>query len=240
MFMSAESNIPKRKSFIALFDILGFKDLVNNDKLEDVYKVFMSVSNLINDTRAMAGHLDALLESKVDAVLNYSDTFLIYTLDISSLDQKKIDHAFHELLAGCDSLFISANENKLPIRGAITVGDIIVSNDIVIGKPIVQAYELEKQQEWIGCRISESALGSISKKAIDEHIKAMAIIEYEIPCKSGKVEKMFAYNWTESLPFKKGDFEILNKRGRVDWTVERKHKNTWEFIKYLKSIGESA
>lgn len=240
MIIKAEINMPKSKSFIALFDILGFKDLIRNDELEDVYKVFLRVSNLINDTKEMAGHLQALLETKVVTVLNYSDTFLIYSLDINDIKENRIDKAFHAILAACDSLFIAANENRLPIRGSITVGDIIVSGDVVMGKPIVEAYEMERQQEWIGCRISREALECISNKAIDEHTKDLAIIEYEIPCKSGNVERMLAYNWTGSRPFREGNFSILNKRGRIDWTVERKHRNTWEFIKYLKSIAPSA
>ena len=232
--------MPKSKSFIALFDILGFKDLIRNDHLEDVYKVFLRVNNLINDTKEMAEHLEALFESKVVTVLNYSDTFLIYSLDISDIEQNRIDKVFQAVLAACDSLFIAANENRLPIRGSITVGDIIVSGDVVIGKPIVDAYEMERQQEWIGCRISRKALEYISNEAIDEHTKELTIIEYEIPCKSGDVERMLAYNWTGSRPFREGNFSILNKRDRVDWAVERKHRNTWEFIKHLKSIALSA
>ena len=240
MMNDTETKIPSRKCFIGLFDILGFKDLVKNDHLEEVYRVFLRVRNLINDSKAMAGHLEALLEKNVVTVVNYSDTFLIYTLDINNIEQDRIDRTFHAILAACDSLFIGANENELPIRGAITVGDIILSDDVVIGKPIAEAYKLGQQQEWIGCRVSKEALWRISDEAIDGHIKELAIIEYEIPCKNGKVEKMFAYNWTISLPFQKGDFRILNKRGRVDWTVERKHRNTWEFIKYLKSNLQSA
>lgn len=169
-------------------------------------------------------------------VLNYSDSFLMYTLDINDIKQDRIDNAFHAILAACDSLFVAANENRLPLRGSITVGDIIISDDLVIGKPIVDAYEMEQKQEWIGCWVSRNALELLSKEAFEEHIKKRAIVEYEIPLKKGNVEKMFAYNWTDSYPFRKGNFTILNKRDRIDWAVERKHRNTWEFINHLKSI----
>jgi len=226
-------NIQKIRSFIALFDILGFKNLINHDNLEDIYKVFLKVSSMINDYRDTQKHLGALMEPKIVSMINYSDTFLIYTKNIDGLEQSSIDEVFHVLLAACDFLFIAANESELPIRGAISVGDIILSDDVVIGKPIVEAYEMEQQQEWIGCMVSSNALGAISSGAKDNHIKDLAIVEYEIPCKKGKVERLFAYNWTLSETFKESGFRILNKKQSIDWSSERKHRNTWEFINSL-------
>jgi len=222
------------KSNPSLFDILGCKDLVRNDQLDNVYRVFLGVKDVKDNANEMTGHLQALLEPGVVTVVNYSDSFLIYTLDINDIEQDRIDKAFHTLLAACDSLFIAANENSLPLRASITVGDIIVSNNVVIGKPVIEAYEMEQQQEWIGCWVSKNALDLLSKEALEGHIKERAIVEYKIPLKKGNVEKMFAYDWTDSYPFRKGNYTILNKRDRIDWTVERKHRNTWEFINQLK------
>ena len=230
-----QPRIPKTKSFLALFDILGFKDLIRNDQLDSVYRVFLAVKDIKDNTKEMTEHLEALLEPGVVTVVNYSDSFLIYTLDINDIEQRRIDKAFHALLAACDSLFIAANENSLPLRGSITVGDIIVSDNLVIGKPVVEAYEMEQQQEWIGCWVSRNALDLLSKEALEGHIEEQAIVEYKIPLKKGNVGKMFAYNWTASYPFRKGNYTILNKRERIDWAVERKHRNTWEFINQLKS-----
>jgi hypothetical protein len=233
--IGVQPRIPKIKSFLALFDILGFKDLIRNDQLDHVYRVFLGVKDIKDNTKEMTEHLQALLEPGVVTVVNYSDSFLIYSLDINSIEQRRIDKAFHALLAACDSLFIAANENGLPLRGSITAGDIIVSDNVVIGKPVVEAYEMEQQQEWIGCWVSKNALDLLSKEALEEDIKERAIVEYKIPLKKGNVEKMFAYNWTASCPFRKGNYTILNKRDRIDWAVERKHRNTWEFINQLKS-----
>jgi hypothetical protein len=121
----------------------------------------------------------------------------------------------------------------MPIRGAITVGNIIVSGDIVLGKPIVDAYEIEKNQEWIGCTISSQAMRTLSKEARRGHSRENAVINYNVPCKNGIVKKLSAYNWTRSDPFRKGDYSILQKGGRVDWAIERKHRNTLDFIKYV-------
>jgi hypothetical protein len=164
MAIDTQPRIPKIKSFIALFDILGFKDLIRNDQLDDVYRVFLRLKDVKNNAKEMVGHLEALLETRVVTVLNYSDSFLMYTLDINDIKQDRIDNAFHAILAACDSLFVAANENRLPIRGSITVGDIIICDDLVIGKPIVDAYEMEQKQEWIGCWVSRNALDLLNSK----------------------------------------------------------------------------
>jgi hypothetical protein len=233
MTTTDDIEIPKRKCFVALFDILGFKDLVKTDNLDEVYKTFRGILNIKSDINEMAGHLDALLQENCISMHNYSDTFLIYTSDINNCDQKTVDKRFHALLASCDSLFISANENKLPIRGAISAGELIISEGIYIGKPIVEAYENEQQQEWIGCCISNDAINLISKDALNDHIREKAVVLYEVPCKDGDIKKVYVYNWTLSVLFKKGDYRILNKRDRHDWPTERKHRNTWDFIKFV-------
>ena len=67
--------------------------------------------------------------------------------DINGQNQKGIDEIFLALLAVCDSLFYAANEHRLPIRGTITAGELIVSNGIEIGTPIVDAYEKDAKRD---------------------------------------------------------------------------------------------
>jgi hypothetical protein len=227
------NGFPIIECFVALFDILGFKDLVRNSKLGDVFKTYQSVKTYIEE---MQSHLEALLRKKPLTIHNFSDTFLIYTCNIRGLIQKDIDEIFLSLLAACDSLFIAANENKLPIRGAITAGELIVADGIEIGKPIIDAYEKEKNQEWIGCWIDQECINKLSKEGIDEHKKEKVIIEYKIPLKDGKVEKKYAYNWVKSRPFQLGNYNFLEDSS--DWSAKRKQKNTKEFIDFVLDLQQ--
>lgn len=43
----------------------------------------------------------------------------------------------------------------------------------------------------------------------------------------------------KSEPFRSGDFRLLEKRKWHDWAIERKHRNTWGFMKYIESRSES-
>ncbi len=43
----------------------------------------------------------------------------------------------------------------------------------------------------------------------------------------------------KSEPFRSGDFRLLEKRKWHDWAIERKHRHTWGFMKYIESRSES-
>jgi len=65
----------------------------------------------------------------------------------------------------------------LPIRGAIIVGDLTVGGDVVFGKPIIDAYEMEQQQKWIGCWISDGCVqkvgnweGHVERKSVSRMV----------------------------------------------------------------------
>jgi hypothetical protein len=42
-----------------------------------------------------------------------------------------------------------------------------VDDGLLLGKPIVEAYEMEQNQNWMGCWISDDVVKSLSKKLLD-------------------------------------------------------------------------
>ena len=98
------------KSFVALFDILGFSDLVGSCRLASVAKMYGSAAK--DFKKRIKNDVPKGLRPKF--VLSFSDTFLICTDGITFKD-------FQAILYACDSLFIAAVENRLKIRGAVTV-----------------------------------------------------------------------------------------------------------------------
>ncbi|MGD0884895.1 MAG: hypothetical protein ABSA46_08490 [Thermodesulfovibrionales bacterium] len=222
--------VPTRQCFVALFDILGFKDIVNNDILEKVWKAY---SEIKSSTSFIQDNLESLFKQQIVTVESFSDTFLIYTADYSNKAQEDIDKYFNAILGVCDALFHSANSNGIPIRGAITTGELIVSEGIQIGKPIVETYEMEKRQDWIGCWISDDASRLISEKLLERHIKGNLILKYKIPLKSGDIVHGYVFNWVD-LPFENDyDHGMLRAKVGRDEDVERKHRNTRDYIKYV-------
>jgi len=228
------------ESFVALFDILGFSEMVKNRELTRVTAIYRRMrkefkSILTATGTVLSGRLPISFKS-------FSDTFVIYTFDTKT----NTKDPFLLLMLGCASLFIAANRDNLRLRGAVTFGEIYTSKDVVIGKPIVEAFRLEKEQDWIGCCISEECcekiLPQIEKYSHDLNI----IIEYEVPLKMGPVKKMYAFNWVKALCFylsivnRGADLNVGQVSGaitflnedcgeREDWKVRRKLNNTIKF-----------
>lgn len=235
----------KKNCFVGLFDILGFKDLVQNKKLHVVAKSYKSAQIYFKE---MIGHINAVAQQRGKDTIEedaisfhiFSDTFLVHTSKVSDRD-------FLVLLAACDSLFLASNKNKLQIRGATAVGDLIVSDGMEIGKPIIDSYENEKKQDWIGCWITKECIEKISEKALNDHLDSKSIVKYEIPLKDGKVRNEYAFNWVKSIPNivkgkkRKNDFTLEEIRREIkffhnkpkQWPAKRIHENTRKFMEFV-------
>jgi len=179
----------KVKSFVALFDILGFSKLITSGELKRVLNTFVGIRAELS---TMKKHISACLDTNVITSQLFSDTFLLYSNGVS-------DKTFTALLAMCDALFMSTVKHGLSIRGSITVGDLMISGRAVVGKPIVEAHLHEGLQDWMGCLLTEKCISEISKKEFDECLNNCTILEYEIPLKSGEVCKQHAFNWIKSI-----------------------------------------
>ncbi|MHB9020184.1 MAG: hypothetical protein ACYC3G_04960 [Minisyncoccota bacterium] len=222
--------VPKRICFVGLFDILGFSNIVINNQLESVWKAYNEIKT---SASFIKNNLESLFKNNIVNVENFSDTFLIYTSDCNNKNKEDIDGYFNSLLGVCDALFHSANSNGIPIRGAITVGEVIVNEGIHIGKPIVEAYEMEQSQDWIGCWISDDAIKFISQKLLERHMKGNLILKYKVPFKSGGIKDCYVFNWVQ-LPFESDyDYGVLRVKPGHDWSAERKHLNTRNYIKHV-------
>ncbi len=227
----------KRESFVAQFDILGFEKLVNNSELEKVANTYRQV-RLGQVDGARLFNLNSS-QNETLSVLNFSDTFIFYTADISNLEQNKVDEIFDMLRAACLIFFVDANCFELPIRGTIVVGDIIVSEGAVIGRPIVEAYKKEKMQDWIGCWITDECIEKISKNSLDDYLQRKMIVEYEIPLKEGDVGEKYALNWVSFVDKSHEGIKLLDEKKSKEWCVRRKHKNTKEFIDFVRKLETS-
>lgn len=244
---------------MALFDILGFSALLtDNSRLERVYTTYdrMKRTFMLLKKRLQQVSNGSPLKTRI-----FSDTFLIYT------DQTN-DAMFTRILLMSGALFIAAVENDMKIRGAVAVGDLIVSGDTIIGKPIVEAHSCEEQQDWMGCWITQACIEAVSSETLRkfvsdqpfvEHempLKSRWLLEYEIPLKSGTASKCYALNWIEFVRFGlwlKGqptngnqlriETAFLDREQPERWDARRKTCNTVRFrehaISYLLSHADT-
>ncbi|MEK6647636.1 MAG: hypothetical protein AABY84_13275 [Candidatus Firestonebacteria bacterium] len=232
-----KDDIKTIQGFIALYDILGYSPWIKENDLSTVVIDHKNMNEMIRvNTENRINNWPDKPNTLTIKVYNYADTFLIYTNEIS-------DISFMVLLIACENMFIAAFDYCLPIRGATACGEFYVSEDsnLITGKPIIEAYEQERKQDWIGCWITDECLNKVSKVAYQEFINERKIIKYPIPLKSGTVREVYAYNWVTTL-FKNKDIvnldfletkSFLQKRKSHEWSEERKHKNTKDFISFV-------
>ena len=225
--------VPKRRCFVGLFDILGFSNMVKNDQLEYVWK---SYNDIKPSTTFIKDNLESYLKRKIVNIDTFSDTFLIYTADHRDKRQEDIDEYFNAMLGVCDALFHSANSNEIPIRGAITVGELIVDEGLLLGKPIVEAYEMEQNQNWMGCWISDDAVKCVSKRLLDRQMNGNLILKYKIPLKKGDIKECYVFNWADSFFENNWEHGFFKVKSNHDWCSEQKHRNTRDFIKFMRNF----
>jgi hypothetical protein len=233
-------NVREREVFVGLFDILGFRELVRNKELSKVADTYRKAKSDIQDSINYVNDLHRYYRRKDRVKFRaFSDTFLIYTSGTS-------ENCFLSILGACGSLFSAAVEHSLPLRGSVTRGPLMSSSGVELGKAIVEAYENEQKQDWIGCWIAEPC---ILKTDITKYIASKRIVPYEIPLKDGEVHSRLAFNWVQSVSWKvmlengRNDFtsdQIIEAITFTDgtpndWATRRKLENTKRFVEFVLS-----
>ena len=193
-----KSGTPKKRSpsitshFVAVCDVLGFRHLIRQNRLEDVLgKYERLVLALAPIARANPGAFGVVRHGeyfKVPLAVGgchyavFSDTVLLWSKPISSRGASRIsprgkwaeidpNHSLSaaerratarsasvamirtwSFLAAVSSLVEAGLAVGVPVRGGVAYGPCVLrpSRGLFVGAPIVDAYETEQRQEWIG------------------------------------------------------------------------------------------
>jgi hypothetical protein len=169
------------EGFVALIDVLGFKSRILGDSKGE------SLERYLDRVR------EALPpDSGFDFVV-FSDTIFITTGGDS-------EASLQGLVQRCSLLFHLLLLEHIPIRGAIAHGSYFRwshsdTGAFVAGKAILDAYEYEKKQDWLGIMLAPSALRCVpdllkrcsvpiyaERKADDPYLPWAAFVQhYSIP-----------------------------------------------------------
>ncbi len=233
--------------YIAHFDILGFKNIINKNKLNDVKdKIYPIIEKGIKELKDGSNegikhfweksNFDKIVKPEIFAVW-FSDTIIFYT-NIHS------DYALFNLLLFSNKFFARLFKEGIPLRGAIVDGPLYVDDkkiEYMIGKSLVDAYELEKIQNWSGAIIQiglSEKYYTPTNEAIGALIHLQEVAEYHVPLKCGKVKEYYCLNWVNSfneLGESNSSFTDLMCKfsdKELDWPIKEKITNTENF--YMK------
>ncbi|MDQ0087635.1 hypothetical protein J2T12_001041 [Paenibacillus anaericanus] len=230
------------KRFVAFIDILGFKSIFNYIDNADILGDQMNVILQSSIRAALTGsnvevddnsNLNDLSDIKL---YQFSDSIVLYTED----DSQEILMKF---ITALNLLFAQSILRGFPLRGALTKGDLYVRGNIVVGEPLINAYNLESRQEWAGlivnCDMPSSTLTLLeSEKLVVKHKVSMKnnIDKAEII-----EEEHLVINWPQYLGMKISSKEDF-KRGfsslsgePVDIKDIKKKERTVDFLE--KNLG---
>jgi hypothetical protein len=225
------------KAMVAVCDILGFSNLVKEKPLKEILD--LHIPNFHSLLKAVVHTSSGVLPSRDEIIKNgyvgsavFSDTVLIYSL----IDELA---GYHNVLVAVYALLAMPLQHpELRFRIGVSYGEFYhdPDNNIYVGKALIDAYELEKIQEWCGGALTKTAEDIIgSGYATTRDI----LVTYNIPVKSDslerKIETYTAINWTQAK------HEIINSE--YFWLerdylppltaqqekIERKLKNTERF-----------
>jgi hypothetical protein len=93
------------------------------------------------------------------------------------------------------------------MRADIAYGDAFIDpkNAMYVGVPIIDAYQLEQQQQWSGAALTKSAFERVPEFARNGKFADWPVLPYNVPLKKNKTIYALAINWTlgihDKLPF---------------------------------------
>jgi len=136
--------------WLAVFDILGYRDLLSVEK-DDMkfYQVLFDYQDTLNYLKESCNQYEI---GWIDYSW-FSDTFLMFTPDDFARSYRVIEFASKNFIEKC--LY-----SRIPMRAAIAVGPFMRTKDnrTFIGKAFLEAFEYAEDQDWIGLLMTSSAI----------------------------------------------------------------------------------
>lgn len=130
----------------------------------------------------------------------------------------------------------------MPVRGAVTCGDIYENplRNVVLGLPMTRAYELERDQQWIGVVIDpsvESAFPALFNSVSPAwQFLSNILLCYPVSLKSGQAE-FWTLNWRFNLTVEKGTKSLFSTSGERH--IQEKVHNTLQYARAVVNAGKA-
>jgi hypothetical protein len=159
--------------YVAFLDVLGFSNLIGGDHVgERIEKYLESVKSSIEGTPVQ---------------------YVVFSDSIMLTVEGETPDSLIEVAKVCSKLFHSLLKVDIALRGAIAFGPFwrsaIEKSVFVAGRAIVEAYQFEQIQDWVGVMIAPSARGKIKdldarcklNDSVVQTIQAYKEFEFRLP-----------------------------------------------------------
>jgi hypothetical protein len=200
--------------YVAFFDILGFSHLVSNESLLVVAEKISRLIYYANGIMIKWNIYGKPLRTYEARHLHFSDSILLWSPPVPR------DYPFSPCVhfSMCVGILIACGMfERIPLRAGVAFGQtyIDIRKRIIIGQPVIDAYRLEKVQEWIGGAFHSS----INREDVLRYGHA---VQYCVPVKPGTHGNTeLAVDWVASQPAQLFSKTEGGRREQVlDWIDE--------------------
>lgn len=230
-------------ALVGVFDVLGFKRIMTETKdLESLARRLDMVFAVVEG----CGHERTVFEvhgsrSQVrPIVLQASDSFIVY-LDV------RAPADLIQFLWNTSQMLFYAVHHEIPMRGALATGTALISDrrPMFLGSAVLEAYQLERVQDWAGASVAPSLESYINEQGLRDYIFPL-VIPYSVPMQHSTVganrKQRLALNWMADWPnwiapeFVREKFPSCNASTAGFDRVQRKIENTCAFAEYANVI----
>ncbi len=226
-------NWTESEAWVAYFDIWGFKSFSENERIR---KIDDAIKRLKELTKEFEENLEYLF---------FADTLVIYS------KSKKIND-YPALITISKRFYHDSIYSSLPMRGAISYGEIKVGHDkrILMGKASFDSHEYCEGQKWLGMILTPSASLELKKHGLKPERHGFK--NYDVPMDKVKREfdnPLYAYcfnhggnNFSSECPLLQPLREMMDEaKSSKD---KEKYKRTIKFLEehyslFVKKITSS-
>lgn len=239
---------PLQTRLVAVCDVLGFRGMVKQTPLRDVAERYGSLIKEIKKPlrnrwleEAPSGGLT--LHRHDVRLFAFSDTLLLWTGPMRSKDN--LHNRMHNLersfafFRSVTLLIGIGLSHGFPLRIGVAFGPTYTDRQSqrFLGRAIINAYDVERSQDWIGVACHPSCDNNIAMKSLGHasfvgpHVITLddLLIKHSVPAKSAKIR-----SWTVDWPpySREETYRILQDgvRKTTDAEARRKWTNTLRFF----------
>jgi hypothetical protein len=232
---------PTCERFVAFLDIMGFKNLVDRNSHEKVKKKLESLLPTLSSIKETAKNelkMDSITLSDEGSIfvpsaaypVTFSDSIVLFSFDGSRLSAQR-------LFLYVELILLVAIDAKIPLKGAIAYGkmtaDVEKDSSFYFGKPLIDAYELQKELLLYGVVLHHTSEQRLLKIGVLKKLKNMHLFEYHVPMKHNKISHHIL-DWTRFLSEEKESLRMIsNLYNYVSGKPRIYVDNTIEFIQWI-------
>jgi len=227
-----------QERYISFLDMLGFSKVVMDSDLDELIRringalINVPFAETLGEFVHENGKLVPNRQKRKCICFSFSDTFVLSSPDTSPDSLNNILIATYLLTRG---LFAYG----FPVRGAIAKGeaDYIPNTQHLVGKAVITAAQLEKQQDWFGIALSPEVLPDEESIRLLKQSTLPILVHYPVPVKGGSTVRLYVINWRLNMTVVKGTKSMFPPPYNEE--TQRKFDNTLAFAKYLRDTGQA-